>query len=435
MITPVVLIVGLVVQTATGCDAPPHVCDPATRLRGVTPTITLAEGGRAMIGLSPARDRIDVDVRGLAAGFSWTIKNDLLFVSAPYGINGRVPAELVATCAAPVDGAVNEPPVALPLTLEVQPLRAVQLVVDGDRAAPAPRDNAALVVVAGAPVVVAGTGATAALDDAWRLDGEVWRRLALDGETPRGAARGTSLGARRALVQVAGGGVYELAVADGLADAPSITAWTRGGAVPSSSWGGGLVHHGASGLVLSVCGGEVGGAGAHCRVSALPLGLEASWSTLEPTGFAPQGRVGAVVVVDAESNRLIVSGGARADGPGKDTWSLVLDTLPAGPVTWEKVAEESTQNAPRAWACGAVDPIGHRLFVVGGNDGTGARATVRALNLDDEEPRWRDARVTPSLPARTGCSAAWDDEHARILVGFGADEDGRLHNDLWSLEL
>jgi hypothetical protein len=403
-------------------------------LLAIAPDIAMSEGGRARISF-PFDETVALELVGLAPGFTARVTRDgargRLVVGAPYGITGVLPAELVGSCA---DGLAR----ALPVTLRVRPLTVTPLSADGAPAAPAPRWSPGLAVVGDRLVVVGGIGAgpgiarTDALDDAWAFDlaGDGGWSLLTTG-APAGVVRAAAVpravAARSVLLHDDAGRVTRLGL-DGRLD-PVVAA-----AGPIETGGGGFVRHATSGLFVSLCG---SGASRHCRISSLawdPDSASGTWSAHAPTGFAPVGRAGAVIDIDEEGQRVLVFGGERDDGPARDGWALAVGALPEGPVAFSRLGKDDDTPRARAWACGAVDPVGHRFFVVGGSDEAGTVDTLTVLDLEREDARWKSLFLPALPPAREGCAAAYDPRGARILVGFGRDL-GVEHNDLWALEL
>lgn len=390
---------------------------------------------------------VRVEMVGLAPGFASRIEvlpgGARIVVRAPYGITGSVPAEVVATCEIDEDPAA----VALPVTVRVRPLRAV--VLDEDALArPPPRAFAALVALPGADsriVVAGGTSAGAALADVWSWDSSTnaWARLVEEATEggPSGVLRAALDRRGRVLIHDDAGRLFVL---DAAARPATVTPVVAAGTHPDTTAGAGFVHHERSDVVLSLCGGtrapQGGGAGPtvaprHCIASAFARddGI-ATWTVLEPTGFAPAGRAGAVVDVDEEGNRLVLFGGERDDGPGQDTWALSLDALPGSSVTFTRLGKEDDPPAPRAWGCGAIDPAGRRFFVFGGSDGDAPVESLSVLDLERDDAGWRSVNVAGLPPGRVGCAAAWDEARQRVVVGFGRDAVAE-QAELWALEL
>lgn len=445
------------VGAVAGCEEAASPCDPAVVLVGMSSIIELSEGGRAFIPVG-GDARVRVEVAGLAPGFTARVEERAagarIVIGAPYGITGSLPAEIVAAC----ETGAEPDAVALPVTLRVAPLSVEHLWRDGEPSGPSPRAFTALAVRADGTVVVAGglsgSGPVTALADAWAYDaadgaGGAWAELWTPSTSPLAAA-GTA-GVARALVDAAGavlihdgaGGVFVLTDPEDNLDHGGLARFITTGAAPSRTAGAGFVRHARSGALLSLCGGAAAASAPatgprHCAVSALTLddarARTGTWRVVEPSGFAPAGRAGAVVDLDLEGDRLVLFGGERDDGPAGDAWALALAGLPAGPLPFTRLGKEDDAPPARAWACGAVDPAGRRFFVFGGTDGDGPVGALAVLDLERDDARWRRLDV-PDLPLpRVGCAAAWDPLGSRIIFGFGRDAAGD-RGDLWALEL
>jgi hypothetical protein len=236
---------------------------------------------------------------------------------------------------------------------------------------------------------------------------------------------------------------------------------TPGGAVPAESAGAALVRapsrvssasrvssSGASVATLALCG---LGDEHHCRAAAFDdvNGTLAPWRVLEPTGFSPAGRTHPIVDVDLESRRLVLFGGALAEGAASDAWTLALDDVETGAIAWRHLSHAASgdeQPAARSGACGAIDPLGHRLLVVGGTDENGAGASgliafdlaiERDATVDAERPKaWRAIEVETMPDGAAGCAAAWDPIEGRLIVGFGTRADApEAVTNLWALDV
>lgn len=442
-----VLVLALFAPLTGACAASDEACTAARALEAAPATLSLVEGGRGVLAM-PRSAEIALHVDGLLAGFTTRRREDgALVVVAPYGITGTLPARIDASCQ---DG----DRASRRIDLIVEPIGVVQLASlaagPGARRAPGMAVvEAGVLVIAGFPTVAGG----APLDDLWLLPrgSSAWRRLELDAGVGAGSVRATAMAdGRRVLLLGPSGATAIVDVApDGAA---TITALAPGGAIPTESDGASLLHVpsgaglglGAAGagrtMTLAACG---KGAVRHCRVAAFVAdGAGPSpWRVLEPTGFAPVGRDTAIVAVDLESRRLVLFGGERDDGWGADAWTLSLDGIDEGTISWAHLGGDATPPAARRGACGALDPIGHRLLVMGGADGTESSRSLLAYDLEpspadaegtNEERVWREIGVDGLPDSNQGCSAAWDPVEERLVIGFGSVVRAP---SLWALEL
>lgn len=164
-------------------------------------------------------------------------------------------------------------------------------------------------------------------------------------------------------------------------------------------------------------------------VWALSLGGSPGWTQLAPSGTPPAGRRNHAAVYDPVGDRMIVFGGS--DGTDRnDVWALSL----AGTPTWTQLSPSGTPPTPRSAHSAIYDAAQPRVIVFGGNDGT-YRADVWALTLSPA-PAW--TQLTPSgFPpdGRADHAAIYDPVGQRMIV-FG-EWDGRLAliNEVYALSL
>jgi hypothetical protein len=102
-------------------------------------------------------------------------------------------------------------------------------------------------------------------------------------------------------------------------------------------------------------------------------------------------------------------------------------------VTFDHLATKGVDPPARIDGCGVVDPIGRRFFVFGGQNAGGIVPDFWVLDLDHTDARWRPVTLD-GLPARSGCTAVYDETHTRILVGFGSDGTSE-HGDVYEIDL
>ena len=116
---------------------------------------------------------------------------------------------------------------------------------------------------------------------------------------------------------------------------------------------------------------------------------DGSWGWRK-VGELPDGLVGAAFCATPKQDRLVIAGGASADGHRADVWAVGLDGKVA------RFAESMPR--PRAYA-GFVATNGN-LIVIGGiarPDDTAALATLASLDLDDPAKPWRTTDADPSF--------------------------------------
>lgn len=433
------------VGAGAGCAPVEPPCLAVGVLADAPSSIALVEGGRGFLALR-SDPRVTVRIDGLVAGFTARVREDgVHVVRAPYGITGTLPASIEATCD---DG----DRATAPLDLVIAPIDVATLAPIQGGNAPGPREAPGLAVVPAGVVVVGGVHEHASLSDAWFLarGGDTWVELdvALAPLVGAGSIRATPRDDGRVLLLGSTGATAILDVANG-GDAKLLA---PGGAVPAESDGASLARStGPTGaLTLALCG---RGAARHCRASAFDEGdgVLTPWRLLEPSGFAPAGRDGAVVDIDHESRRLVLFGGQLEDGIASDAWTLAVDEIgveSGARIAWQHLAHRASgdeEPAARRGACGAVDPLGHRLLVVGGAEAEGPARGVLAFDLDieressftAERPKaWRAVDVDDMPDGSVGCAAAWDPVEGRLVVGFGAVPAGvEPSQSLWALDV
>lgn len=451
------LAAAMALADAMACAPVDDRCAPANALVDAPTSLALVEGGRGLLALR-AEPRITVRIDGLVPGFTTRVREDgMHVVHAPYGIVGSLPATLVATCD---DGAQA----STSIDLVVAPLSVQSLapLVDGPGGGlvdgPGARAAPGMAVVPAGVVVVGGTSDRGPLVDAWLLprNTSAWLRIDVELGVGAGSVRATAMEDGRVLLLGATGATAILDVSD--VDSMNATTVVPGGAIPGESDGASLVRASASLssssqsapiVTLALCG---RGAAHHCRVTAFDdvEGAPAPWRLLEPTGFAPAGRDGAVVDVDLESRRLVLFGGQLDDGTAADAWTLALDDIGGNAIAWQHLSHAASgdeEPPARRGSCGAIDALGHRLIVVGGtrtDSGAGAQGIVgfdldivRESSFDAARPKaWREIDVDGMPDGNAGCAAAWDAVDGRIIVGFGTPAATNLtSNALWALDL
>lgn len=432
LIAPCTPLIALAAAMAMACAPVEEPCVAAEALVDAPTSLALVEGGRGFLALR-AVPHVSVRIDGLVLGFSARVRDDgVHVVRAPYGIAGTLPARLEATCD---DG--DRASMAIELAVAPLAVRSLAPLADG----PGERERPGMAVVAAGVVVVGGFRAGAPLDDAWLLprDEGAWVPVDVDAlGVGAGSIRATAMEDGRALLLGPTGATAILDVTT-----HTMESVAPGGDVPAESDGASFVRAGTAALAL--CG---RGATRHCRAASFDMG--ASWRLLEPSGFAPAGRDGAIVDVDHETRRLILFGGQLDDGIASDAWTLALDDVRSNAIAWQHLSHAASgdeEPTARRGACGAVDPLGHRLLVVGGADesGAGVRSLiafdldiVREPSFDAARPKaWRTIEVDAMPAGHAGCAAAWDATDGRMVVGFGTRADGATTSagTLWALDV
>lgn len=165
--------------------------------------------------------------------------------------------------------------------------------------------------------------------------------------------------------------------------------------------------------------GWAGPAGAATRVRA--------WTSL-PTG--PSARLDHAAVYDPVGQRMILFGGFTSGGAVADLWELTLPS--SGTPSWTELTASGIAPSAR-WGHSAIyDPIGKRMVVFGGFDGT-LPTDVHALRLDTLS--WTTLSVSGSPPpGRMAHGAVYvpDPSTPRMIV-FGGNDLSAALGDVWQL--
>lgn len=154
---------------------------------------------------------------------------------------------------------------------------------------------------------------------------------------------------------------------------------------------------------------------------ALPADAPA-WE--EITSAAPPERWGHAAVYDPARERMLVFGGDQRSGQRADVWALDLEAR-----AWSEL-ETLEGPGPRSDLANVLDVERDRWIVIGGRVGLG-RSIDEVWSLDLGSRRWSQHAPGPS--ARHDVSAASDG--ARAWVFGGAGQIGQSLDDLWELDL
>jgi hypothetical protein len=200
-----------------------------------------------------------------------------------------------------------------------------------------------------------------------------------------------------------------------------------------------------------------------------------AWSKWSPAGPSPQGRIGAALVMDPARHRLLMLGGLANVSPG--VWALSLDAAPtwtqlstealpgdanfngmvfdpagdrvlalhsSGDVwsfslpthTWSVLAPSGPHPPGRLLVPLVMDTVHRRLLVAGGlsADESDHLNDAWALSLDDT-PRWTPLVANRTRPPRRAAAGyGTDPARDRLVVFGGANHEGALRNDTWTLD-
>ncbi len=264
-------------------------------------------------------------------------------------------------------------------------------------------------------------------------DAAAWTPVGTTGTTP--AARwghAAALDARRNRLLAFGGGsgvnwLSDVAALDLASGAWSEVAATAAG--PAGRWGHSLVIDEQGDRAILFGGASVAPFG---DLWSLDL-RSGEWTALEAQGSGPSARRSHLAVYDPGARRMLLFGGFDT-ALRNDVWALDL-AAPGGP-RWEELTVRGTAPSPRQFVPGALDRRRGRLLILGGSTATGLTdADIWALDLRDPTgPTWSRATIGGEGPgARSGAVVAADAPRDRMLLFGGEDESG-LRGDLFALE-
>jgi len=155
-------------------------------------------------------------------------------------------------------------------------------------------------------------------------------------------------------------------------------------------------------------------------VWSLSLDGPLAWTKLEPSGDLPPVRFGPIAVMDSASNRMIVCGGTAHDFNGyDDSWALTLGSTPH----WDPLALIGQRPAPRWIASGVLDPDSSRVLMFGGAVGNPMNPILvrdDAWQLSLAGGIW--SPLSPGSAARPrsrNVNAIYDPDGDR-MIGFGS---------------
>jgi len=170
-------------------------------------------------------------------------------------------------------------------------------------------------------------------------------------------------------------------------------------------------------------------------VWARDYGAQEHWESIAPSGTPPAPRSGPMAAMDPVSRRMIIFGGEHDTSPFEDadTWALALTPAPA----WVPMATAGPHPAARTDGAMVYDPQARRMIVFGG---ASAQGTLTAFNDTwalalDGTPAWGALPVTGTPPSpRYLAQAVYDSRRQRMLV-LGGNGTANNADQLWALSL
>jgi hypothetical protein len=175
-----------------------------------------------------------------------------------------------------------------------------------------------------------------------------------------------------------------------------------------------------------------GGPNSGNSVWELGLTNTPEWKQLQGGYRGPSAREGHTLVFDDVQSRVLLFGGFWEDYPYEtwrynDTWALSRE----GSDRWVGIPAMGPYPSGRSAHASVFDPVGNRMIVFGGDDGT-YRNDTWELSFGDG-PAWRQLLPTGPMSSRRGHSAIFDPVRGQVVV-FGGFDGTRL-NDVWTLSL
>ncbi|MHC4600122.1 MAG: Kelch repeat-containing protein [Planctomycetota bacterium] len=147
-------------------------------------------------------------------------------------------------------------------------------------------------------------------------------------------------------------------------------------------------------------------------------GASPVWTALAPTGTPPPALKDMVSVFDSANGRFVLFGG-RDDSGQLSNAVHVLDV--SGSPAWTAFPVTGTPPSAREGAGGALDPVGLRLFIFGGDDDSARLNDMHILNLNAGE--WTTPGTGGPPPVAEGLTFTMDTLRLRTIL-FGGSSDG-----------
>jgi N-acetylneuraminic acid mutarotase len=154
-----------------------------------------------------------------------------------------------------------------------------------------------------------------------------------------------------------------------------------------------------------------------------------AWAA-KPSGTGPTALLGAAMAYDRGSDRMIVFGGLdlatfRANN---ETWAYDVDTA-----AWERM-QPAQSPTPRNYVAMAYDADSDRVILFGGAPASGALGDTWTYDYDNDA--WTDLAPSSSPPSRTYSGMVYDPQRDRmVLFGGSADQETAAFGDVWEYDL
>lgn len=187
---------------------------------------------------------------------------------------------------------------------------------------------------------------------------------------------------------------------------------------PSGRWGAAMAFDTRRGRMLFFGGNANGLLGDTWEyLSPERGGDQPGWRQLNIAG--PSRREGAAMAYDNSRGRMVLFGGAGAQGALGDTWEYV------SPGGWTRVTTPSAPS-PRSYARMVYDPGRRKMILFGGNTGTRPLGDMWEY---ESGAGWSQVTQSGGPAARSGHGMAFDFKRSRIIL-YGGRGFGRV-GDMW----
>jgi Galactose oxidase, central domain len=166
------------------------------------------------------------------------------------------------------------------------------------------------------------------------------------------------------------------------------------------------------------------------RVWELPLSEARPWHVID-AGAAPPGRCSHSAIYDPLRRRMLVYGGQNETAIFDDVWALSLD----GDPRWSRIDVEGQGPGARSGHSAVYDPIGDRMIVFGGWDGSSLHDDTWQLALSGT-PVWQPLPSVEHPPAEAaGSMMSYDSRRKRLVLFQSGPSFDPGPGEVWLLPL
>jgi N-acetylneuraminic acid mutarotase len=154
-----------------------------------------------------------------------------------------------------------------------------------------------------------------------------------------------------------------------------------------------------------------------------------TWKALSPKGKLKPARMGASMVLDAASGKVILFGGTDMHTWYDETWSYDPSAN-----TWINLKPAGVVPTGRSDAGMAYDPTSGKIILFGGVDGD-FNCLDDTWSYDAVANTWTKLTATGTAPsARSGLGIAYDPHSMKIILFGGIDSQFVCYNDTWAYD-